>query len=96
MTETITNRHGDEIRIGQLWTDDPRRTSRRTLRVDGFDDAGQLGARVVCTVIRSHDTDTGQVTEPGRVVSIKADSLHTTAAGRGYRLAAVDDPRPSR
>lgn len=96
MTETITNRHGDQIHLGQLWTDDPRRTTRRTLRVDGFTGVGHLGARAVCTVIRSHDTDTGQVTEPGRVVSINIDSLHTTVGGRGYRLAAVDDPRPSR
>lgn len=95
MSESITNRHGDEIRIGQLWTDDPSRTSRRTLCADGFADAGQLGARVVCTVIHSYDTDTGQVTEPGRVTAIKADSLHTTAAGKGYRLVAVGDPRPS-
>ncbi|WP_158289154.1 hypothetical protein [Rhodococcus sp. SMB37] len=50
----------------------------------------------MCTVIGSHDTDTGQATEPGRVVSINIDSLHTTAGGRGYRLAAVADPRPSR
>ncbi|MGV9748094.1 hypothetical protein ACWDTG_24790 [Rhodococcus zopfii] len=94
MSESITNRHGDEIRIGQLWTDDPSRTSRRTLRVDGFEDAGQLGARVVCTVIGSLDTETGQVTAPGRVVAIKADSLHTTAAGKGYRLADVAGSRP--
>lgn len=83
MTDTVVNRHGDTIRIGQLWTDDPRRTVRRTLRVDGV-----TGTGVVCTVIRAHDTDTGQITAPGRVVTIKADSLHTTAGGRGYRLAA--------
>uniref|UniRef100_UPI0035A13736 GNAT family N-acetyltransferase n=1 Tax=Rhodococcus erythropolis TaxID=1833 RepID=UPI0035A13736 len=96
MTENITNRHGDRISLGQLWTDDPRRGVLRTLCVDGFTGAGDLGARAVCTVIRCHDTGTGQVTEPGRVVSINIDSLHTTAGGRGYRLAAVDDPRPSR
>lgn len=67
MTETITNRRRDEIRIGQLWTDVPRRTSRRTLRVDGFEAAGHLGTRVACTVIRSRDTDTGPGAEPGRV-----------------------------
>jgi len=50
----------------------------------------------VCTVIRSHDTDTGQTTEPGRVVSINIDSLHTTASGRGYRLEAGPAPAPGR
>lgn len=94
MTEILINRHGDRIHLGQLWTDDPRRTTRRTLRVDRFDGAGGLGARAVCTVIRSHDTETGQVTEPGRVVSIRIDSLHTTASGRGYRLNARPAPVP--
>ncbi|MGW0025443.1 hypothetical protein [Rhodococcus sp. NPDC003383] len=86
MTKTLTNRHGDEIAVGQLWTDDPRRTTVRTLRIDDLVREGNLGSRAVCTVIRSHDTETGQVTEPGRVVSINIDSLHTTASGRGYRL----------
>jgi len=95
MTNTLTNRHGDEIAVGQLWTDDPRRTTVRTLRIDDLVREGNLGSRAVCTVIRSRDTDTGQTTEPGRVVSINIDSLHTTAGGRGYRLA-VDDSLPSR
>ena len=34
MTKILTNRHGDEIAVGQLWTDDPRRTTVRTLRID--------------------------------------------------------------
>ncbi|MFD7011430.1 hypothetical protein [Rhodococcus jostii] len=87
MTDTKTNRHGDEIRTGQLWTDDPRRTVIRTLRIDNLDDAGSLGAVAICTVVRAHDTDTGEVVAPGRVVSINIDRLHTTAAGNGYRLA---------
>lgn len=94
MTKTLTNRHGDEISVGQLWTDDPRRTTVRTLRIDDLVREGNLSARAVCTVIRSHDTETGQVTEPGRVVSIKVDSLHTTASGRGYRLEADAEPAP--
>lgn len=93
MTKTLTNRHGDEIAVGQLWADDPRRTTVRTLRIDDLVREGDLGSRAVCTVIRSHDTETGQVTEPGRVVSIKVDSLHTTASGRGYRLEA-GHPQP--
>ena len=66
MTNTLTNRHGDEIRIGQLWTDDPRRAVVRTLRIDGLDDASSLGAVAVCTLVQAHDTDTGQVTAPSR------------------------------
>jgi len=91
-TESTTNRHGDDIRIGQLWTDDPRRSTVRTLRIDELVAAGSLGTRAVCTVIRSHDTETGQVTEPGRIVSIKVDSLHTTPSGRGYRIAGDTAP----
>lgn len=90
MTETLTNRHGDEIAVGQLWTDDPRRTTVRTLRIDDLVREGNLGPRAVCTVIRSYDTETGQVTTPpGRVVSIKVDSLHTTAraGATGSKLA---------
>ncbi|WP_054248920.1 hypothetical protein [Rhodococcus opacus] len=87
MTSAMTNRHGDEIRTGQLWADDPRRTVIRTLRIDGLDDAGSLGAVAVCTVVQAHDTDTGEITAPDRVVSINIDRLHTTAAGKGYRLA---------
>lgn len=90
MPETVTNRHGDEIAVGQLWTDGPRRTTVRTLRIDEIVSGGSLGPRAVCTVIRAHDPDTGQVSEPGRVVSIQIDSLHTTASERGYRLATAD------
>jgi len=87
MTKTLTNRHGDEIAVGQLWTDDPRRTTVRTLRIDDLVREGNLGSRAVCTVIRSHDTETGQV---------KVDSLHTTASGRGYRPGAGPAPAPGR
>lgn len=93
-TTTMTNRHGDEIHIGQLWTDDPRRDTRRTLHVDSFQDAGSLGTQAVCTVIRAHNTTTGEITEPGRVVAINIDSLHTTAGGNGYRLAEPADEQP--
>lgn len=65
VTDTKINRHGDEIGGGQLWTDDPRRTVIR-MRIDSLDDAGSLGAVAICTVVQAHDTDTGQVTSPGR------------------------------
>lgn len=77
---TTTNRHGDEIRVGQLWTDDHRRTAQRTIRIDAVD-----ATHAICTVLFAHDTSTGEVTAPGRVVRIKVDSLHTTPAGNGYR-----------
>lgn len=80
MTITITNRHGDEISVGQLWTDDHRRTAQRTLRIDAIDHT-----HATCTVLFAHDTSTGEITAPGRVVRIKLDSLHTTPAGNGYR-----------
>lgn len=85
MTTATTNRYGDEIRVGQLWTDNPKRRAIRTLRVDAIESAGTTGQRAVCTVISSHDLDTGITTEPGRVVHIKVDSLHTTPAGNGYQ-----------
>lgn len=85
MTTATTNRHGDEIRVGQLWTDPPKRRAIRTLRVDSIESAGTAGQRAVCTVIYSHDVDTEVTTEPGRVVSIKVDSLHATPAGNGYQ-----------
>ena len=94
MTKTLTNRHGNEIAIGQLWTDDPRRTTVRTLRIDDLVREGNLGARAVCTVIRSHDTETGQVTEPGRVVSIKVDSDSVFPAG--WAKPAARPANPSR
>jgi len=56
VTNTLTNRHGDEIRIGQLWTDDPRRAVVLSLRIDGLDDASPLGAVAVCTLVQAHDT----------------------------------------
>lgn len=87
MTDSMTNRHGDELRIGQNWPDHPGRTTRRTLRIDRFDNVGTAYAAAVCTVISAHDQDTGEITEPGREVSIKIDSLHTTASGKGYLRA---------
>lgn len=84
MTNSITNRHGDTIRIGQLWADDRRRTAQRTLRIDDVIFDG-VNDQAVCTVLYAHDTETGETTEPGRVIRIKVDSLHTTTAGNGYR-----------
>ncbi len=83
---TITNRHGDTISVGQLWTDPAKRRAIRTLRVDAIEDNGSWGHRAICTVLYSHDLDTEVTTEPGRTVGIKIDSLHTTPAGNGYRL----------
>lgn len=89
MSDTITNRHGDEIRVGQLWLDNPARTARRTLRVDGLEDAGALGTAAICTVVAAYNQETGEITAPGRVVSIKVDSLHATPSGKGYHLATA-------
>ncbi|MDV2477137.1 hypothetical protein F8M49_20670 [Rhodococcus zopfii] len=83
---TITNRHGDTITVGQLWTDPAKRRAIRTLRVDAIEDNGSWGHRALCTVLYSHDLDTEVTTEPGRTVGIKIDSLHTTPAGNGYQL----------
>ncbi len=87
MPATMTNRHGDEIRVGQHWTDDTRRTARRTLRVERFESAGSLGTVAVCTVIATTDHATGQVLHLTRAVEINVDRLHATASGRGYLLA---------
>ena len=88
MTTThVTNRHGDEIRVGQHWTDGIRRSIRRTLRVGRFADAGSSGTVAVCTVIASTNRASGLVLHPNRVVEINIDRLHATASGRGYLLA---------
>ncbi|WP_137725647.1 hypothetical protein [Prescottella subtropica] len=88
MTDARTNRYGDTIAVGQHWLDPAARDNRRTLRVDGFEDAGSLGTVAVCTVVAVHDQRAGTVTHPDRVVQINVDRLHTTAAGKGYQLAA--------
>lgn len=95
MTDTITNRHGDELKAGQHWLDHPSRNTRRTLRIDGFDNVGTAFAAAICTVVSAHDQNTGEITEPGRVVSIKIDSLHTTRSGRGYQRADTVGTRES-
>lgn len=42
------------------------------------------GTAAVCTVVQARNTETGDTTRPGRVVSINVDSLDTTARGNGY------------
>ncbi len=91
MTDTTINRHGDEIRVGQQWLDNPTGTARRTLRVDRSEDARALGTAAVCTVVSAHNQETGETTAPGRVVSIKVDGLHTAPSGKGYYLAATGE-----
>lgn len=84
-TNKTINRHGDEIRVGQLWTDPSTRGAIRTLRIDSIETQAGYGGRVVCTVLYSYDVAADETTEPNRVVRIKVDSLHTTPAGFGYR-----------
>ncbi|MGO4205533.1 hypothetical protein AB4Z09_28130 [Rhodococcus sp. TAF43] len=87
MPDTITNRHGDEIRVGQHWLDPATRDDRRTLRVDGFADAGSLGTVAVCTVVAVYSRSELTVTHPDRVVQINIDRLRVKPSARGYQLA---------
>ena len=68
MSTMMTNRHGNEIRIGQIWLDDPRRTVIRSLLGDDFTDAGTLGTAAMCTVVQARNTETGDITRPGWVL----------------------------
>lgn len=86
MPESQTNRHGDIVRVGQLWLDAPKRPAQRTLHVDSLEDAGSLGTVAVCTVASSLDQLSGETTHPNRVVEINIDRLHTTRTGQGYLL----------
>ncbi|MDH6284501.1 hypothetical protein [Prescottella agglutinans] len=87
MTETTTNRYGDEIRVGQHWLDPATRDDRRTLRVDRFEDAGSLGTVAVCTVVAVYSSSEHGVSHPDRVVEINVDRLRARPSARGYQLA---------
>ena len=84
MTETVTNKHGTEIRVGSVWADNDRRSEGRTIRVVALEEPNHAlphARRAVCEVL----------TEPGgkapgrpRKVRIQVDRMHPTSTG--YRL----------
>lgn len=79
MTDSITNKHGTEIRAGQIWADNDSRSEGRTLRVCAI----ELGC-AICEVV----TEIGgkKPARLGRKVRIKLDRLHPTSTG--YRLVS--------
>jgi hypothetical protein len=85
VTETVTNKHGTEIRVGQVWADnDPRCNGRRTVKVIGFEEPNHAlptARRAVCEVL----TDwSGKPSGRSRTVKIQVDRMHPTSTG--YRL----------
>lgn len=80
MTDSITNRHGTVIRVGQTWADnDPRCEGRRTVKVVAIE-MGYV-RRAVCEVLTD---SSGVAPARPREVRIKVDRLHPTSTG--YRL----------
>lgn len=88
MTNSITNKHGTDIRVGQVWVDnDARSEGRRTVRIVAIE-MGYV-RRAVCEVL----TDwSGDRPERPRTVRIQVDRLHPTSTG--YRLADITE-RPT-
>ncbi|WP_280186252.1 MULTISPECIES: hypothetical protein [Nocardia] len=84
MTDSITNKHGTEIRVGSVWADNDWRSEGRTIRVVALEEPSHVllhARRAVCEVL----------TEPGgkppsrsRKVRIQVDRMHPTSTG--YRL----------
>jgi hypothetical protein len=89
MTDSITNKHGTVIRVGQVWADADPRMEGRTIRIDDFESVYRRFEypvrRAVCTVLTGPG---GEPVKRPREVRIKADRLHPTSTG--YRL--LSDP----
>lgn len=83
MSDSITNRYGDLIEVGQLWADHDPRCLGRTVRIAAIE-MGYV-RRAVCDVVTVAGGD--QPSKP-REVRIKVDRLHPTSTG--YLL--VSDP----
>ncbi len=92
MTETLTNRHGDEIAVGQLWTDDPRRTTVRTLRIDDLVREGNLGPRACALSSAPTTPRPGRSLPPGEGGVDQGRQPAHHRSGRGYRLEAGHPP----
>ncbi|MCC3333552.1 hypothetical protein [Nocardia abscessus] len=81
MTDSITNKHGTEIRVGQVWADNDPRSEGRTLKVVAI----EMGfvRRAVCEPVTEIG---GKPAKPGRTVRIKVDRMWPTSTG--YRLVS--------
>ncbi len=79
MTDSITNKYGDKIRVGSVWADNDLRSEGRTVRVDSLD-----SRYAQCTVL----TAVGGIAPTRKTARILIDRLHPTKTG--YRL--VEDP----
>lgn len=83
MTESITNIHGTEIHVDQVWADNDSRSEGRTLRVVAIESDSR---RAVCTVLTDRG---GETPARSRTVRISVDRLHPTTTG--YRLVEQAD-----
>ena len=79
MTDSITNRYGDKIRVGQVWANCDPREEGRTIRIASLDER-----YAQCEVV----TAVGGGAPKIRRVRILIDRLHRTRIG--YRL--IEDP----
>jgi hypothetical protein len=84
MTDSVTNKHGTEIRVGQVWADADWRSEGRTIRVVALEEPGHVllhARRAVCEVLTEPG---GKVLGRPRRVRIQVDRMHPTSTG--YRL----------
>ncbi|MEU2106451.1 hypothetical protein [Nocardia sp. NPDC019255] len=82
MTDSITNKHGTVIRVGQVWADnDPRCQGRRTLRVVALQSTRIPYA--VCEILTGWN---GNPPERKRRTRLQVDRMHPTSTG--YRLVS--------
>lgn len=81
MTDSITNKHGTEIRVGQTWADNDPRCKGRTVKVVAIE-TGYI-RRAVCDVVTDRG---GNPPNRPREVRIRVDRLHPTSTG--YRLVS--------
>lgn len=70
MTESITNKHGAEIRVGQVWADNDRRSEGRTVKVVAIEMGYRPRAR--CVVLTSAG---GGPARSGRETRIAVDRM---------------------
>lgn len=79
MTDSITNKYGTEIRVGQVWADNDPRCEGRTVKIVAIEMGYER--RAVCEVLTLAG---GKTASQQRDVRIKVDRLHPTSTG--YRL----------
>lgn len=78
MIDSIVNKYGTEIRVGQTWADNDPRSKGRTIKVTALD---LDTSKAICKTLTRPG---GEVPEGRLFGRIHVDRLHPT--GTGYRL----------